>query len=446
MRLIAVGMMIVRKRRLGQTGIYIIVISAFLIAVNAALGFALIRQSSAAIRSMIESRMLDVSNTAAAMLDGDTLERLEAGDKGTPEYQSVLNMLTCFKENIGLEYIYCVREMGDGEFAFTVDSDIEAPGEFGQHIPYTEALHQASLGTASVDKEPYADSWGRFYSAYSPVYDSARRIAGIVAVDFSAEWYEQQINHLIRTTVVFVGTSFLFAVAIIWLIITRYRRRFDAMFHEMNQISDGIETLVAEASPSARVVSFEADQTAPSGDPIAQLGAKIHSLEAKLGEQIAIIHSQAYIDGLTKLGNRAAYGEHVAHIDEQIKQGTAGFAIIVFDLNGLKEINDRYGHEKGDETIVEAAAVLRQAFNEGRLYRVGGDEFVVILEGENTKTRSWLEETFGDRDVISFSKGYAVFDPEVDTSYSTVFNRADNDMYDDKKEYYTTHEDRRRRS
>ncbi len=58
----------------------------------------------------------------------------------------------------------------------------------------TDALYQASLGKPSVDKVPYEDSWGRFYSAYSPVFDSNGKVAGIVAVDFSADWYDKQIR------------------------------------------------------------------------------------------------------------------------------------------------------------------------------------------------------------------------------------------------------------
>ncbi len=416
----------------------------FLLVVNASLGFALTRQSGRAMRSLIENMMLDVSNTAAALLDGDTLEALEAEDRDTPEYQNALKILTCFESNIELEYIYCIRDMGDGSFVFMIDPDPESPGQFGEHIPYTDALYQASLGVPSVDKEPYEDNWGRFYSAYSPVFSSARKVAGIVAVDFSAEWYEDQINRQIRTTLMFVGASLLIAVAVIVLIAARYRKHFGALFHEMNQVSDGIETLVREVSPGTEIASVE-DDVAHSNDGFSELGAKVHALQNKLSEQIAIVRSQAYIDGLTRLGNRAAYEDHVRRLEEQIRQGTAAFSVILFDLNGLKEINDRHGHEKGDQVIVEAASVLRQAFDEGKLYRIGGDEFVVILEGANARTGAWLDEVFGEKSHVSLSKGYAVYDPQTDTEYRAVFNRADNEMYENKREYYLTHEDRRRK-
>lgn len=433
-----------RENRLSRTGVYILLISVFLLIVNISLGFVLTRQSSAAMRSLIESRMLDVSNTAADLLDGDSLETLQAEDRDTPQYQNVLKMLTCFEENIELEYIYCVRDMGDGSFAFMIDPDPEAPGEFGEHIPYTDALYHASLGTPSVDKEPYQDSWGRFYSAYSPVFDSAGQVAGIVAVDFSAEWYENQVSNQIKTTLIISSFSLLFAGIIILMITTRNRRRFKTLYQEMNKVSDGIETLVHEASPWAEIASPEGNGVADSSDEIMVLGEKIHALQEKLHEQIALVRSLAYIDGLTKLGNRAAYEDHVRRLDAQIQGGTADFSLVVFDLNGLKEINDIHGHERGDQIIISAASTLKQAFRDDQLYRIGGDEFIVILNGQRDGLPTWLDETFGESCPVSMSKGYAAYVPRADTCYRMVFNRADNAMYADKRAYYLAHSDRRR--
>ena len=83
-------------KKLNRTAKYLILLCTFLLAADVFLGCVLIRQSIAAIRTMIEKRMLDVSNTAAAMLDGDLLENLEAGSQETPEYQQVLKTLNYF--------------------------------------------------------------------------------------------------------------------------------------------------------------------------------------------------------------------------------------------------------------------------------------------------------------------------------------------------------------
>jgi len=430
-------------KRLSPTLRSLILICVFLIAMNLLLGSVLIRDSQRAIREQIESRMLDVSNTAAAMLDGDVLRTLQAEDVNTPEYRALHNTLSRFEENIDLAYIYTVRALEDGSFVFTIDPDPEDPGAFGEHILYTEALHNASLGTPGVDKEAYVDQWGRFYSAYSPVFDSNGEVAGIVAVDFTADWYDRQLSNQMKATVSISGISIIVASIIVILIVSRYKKRFDRLFQGMNLISEGIETLVREISPDAKPEEQPEENTS-GADEIDRLNSRIFSLQEKLGKQIQWVRSRAYIDGLTGLDNRTAYEEHVSQLDEEIRGGTADFSIAVFDLNSLKEVNDRYGHKRGDEVIHAAALALRDAFPEGKIYRIGGDEFLVILAGSHSELPEKLASLHGDHEEFSISAGSAVYNPETDSDYRSVFNRADTAMYNDKREYYQTHGERRR--
>ena len=433
-------------KKINRPTLFLIIICVFLITVTISLGYILTNQSSAAMKTLIESRMLDVSNTAAAMLDGDVLEALEAEDKDTPAYQNAYKTLACFEENIELEYIYCVRDLGNGEFVFTIDPDADAPGEFGEHIPYTDALHQASLGTPSVDKVPYEDSWGRFYSAYSPVFNSKQQVAGIVAVDFSADWYDNQVSHQLKTTLWISGVALLFGGVMIVLITARFRKRLHYMLNEMNVVSKGIETLVHEVSPGISInLKKEENEVLPK-DEITALGGKIRSLENQLSEQISFVRSQAYIDGLTGLGNRTAYKDRTHLLDDEIKEGKAAFSVAVFDMNGLKEINDRYGHEQGDQAIFQVASALKQTFGEAKLYRIGGDEFIAILDAPCSDIADRLrvfDRTLGEKDGLTTAKGYAVFAPNDDTEYREVFKRADDAMYNDKRAYYAVHEGRR---
>ena len=423
-------------KRIRPTSRYIILLCAFLLVVNTTLGYVLTRESAKAIRAQIESRMLDVANTAAAMLDGDVLRELEAEDVGTQEYQSVFRMLTHFKQHIELEYIYCLRDMGNKEFVFMIDSDPDAPGSFGEHVPYTDALYTASLGTPAVDKEPYTDSWGRFYSAYSPVFDSGDRVAGIVAVDFSADWYERQITHLAKTTLTVSAFSLVFAALIITLITAKFRKRFRQLFDEMNLVSEGIVTLVNEVAPGTETQA-PAEEIPDSGDEIKALGDRMHALQDRLSEQIAFVRSQAYVDGMTGLGNRSAYEEHVRQLDDEIRAGTADFAIELFDLNGLKVINDTLGHEEGDRTIIRAARFLAGRFPDDACYRIGGDEFIVIRQG--AKSDGLNDGLDAQESSVSMSQGFAAFEPGRDLGFRAVFNRADAAMYEDKQAYYRFH-------
>lgn len=84
----------------------------------------------------------------------------------------------------------------------------------------------------------------------------------------------------------------------------------------------------------------------------------------------------AYMDAMTGMENRAAYMEA-----QQAAESAAGLSCVVFDINDLKWINDRYGHQEGDQAIITAAGFIRDTFGAlGTCYRIGGDEFVVFLK------------------------------------------------------------------
>ena len=153
-----------------------------------------ISRAQQGIRRAIRQRMVDISNCAAGLVNGDVLENLQAGDEDTPGYRAVYDTMAVFRDNAELEYIYAIRNEGDGRFTFIVDTDPVEPGTFGTEVHYTDALNRASQGTTAVDDVPYSDRWGQFYSAYSPVFDSAGKVAGIVAADFTAEWFNAQLH------------------------------------------------------------------------------------------------------------------------------------------------------------------------------------------------------------------------------------------------------------
>ena len=153
----------------------------------------------------------------------------------------------------------------------------------------------------------------------------------------------------------------------------------------------------------------------------------------------------AYADSLTNVKNKTAYDDTTGYIDGQIKAGTAEFAVIMCDLNYLKIINDNYGHKAGDQALKRAAEILCQAFPMSTVFRIGGDEFVVIPSGfEYTKLEERLEtlklmldeEKQSSDEInkqVSISVGTSVFDREKDNSYQEVFERADKNMYENKK-------------
>ena len=158
-------------------------------------------------------------------------------------------------------------------------------------------------------------------------------------------------------------------------------------------------------------------------------------------EALGSARQMVYTDPLTGVKSKHAYIEAVNRIDSGITDGSINeFGVIVCDLNGLKLINDTLGHEAGDEYIKTGCMLICKKFTHSPVYRIGGDEFAVLLEGEDYSRRSELlieldrqiEENLLSGEVV-VSTGIDIYIPSCDSSFSSVFERADKKMYERKR-------------
>ena len=149
----------------------------------------------------------------------------------------------------------------------------------------------------------------------------------------------------------------------------------------------------------------------------------------------------AFKDQMTGAKSKAAYLQHEKEINKAIEEGTQDpFAVVVCDVNGLKKINDTLGHKAGDEYIRKAFEMICDIFQHSPVYRIGGDEFVIILTGRDYVIRRELLLTLHDRSVehigreeVVVSGGLSEFRSGSDRTYHAVFERADGLMYDEKQ-------------
>ena len=176
-----------------------------------------------------------------------------------------------------------------------------------------------------------------------------------------------------------------------------------------------------------------------SNDEVGTLAQSLSETAKQLKIKISYINNLAYSDKLTGVKNSTAYLQEVAYIKNEILEKTSDFSIFIIDANGLKFINDNYGHEIGNELIIKVTQMTSEVFGEENVYRIGGDEFAVLLHGiteeecesycksfekvvENQKGKIWA----------AASIGYAIYNKKKDSTYESVFNRADEDMYENK--------------
>ena len=195
-----------------------------------------------------------------------------------------------------------------------------------------------------------------------------------------------------------------------------------------------------------------------SDDEIGKLSDSLRKMASELQEYINYISKQAYTDAMTGVGNQAAYIDFTKKLDRKINEGLARFVVIMFDVNGLKTTNDTLGHEYGDALIKSAAQVIKSTFGQENIYRIGGDEFIAIIENTSEKEIEKLfaqyktnletenkkaSESNPAASELSISHGYAFYTSEK--QYKDVFQLADEDMYREKEKFYQGKKDRRRR-
>lgn len=146
-------------------------------------------------------------------------------------------------------------------------------------------------------------------------------------------------------------------------------------------------------------------------------------------------------DSMTGVRNKHAYSEKESAINQQIRNNEIQkLALVICDINGLKRVNDTQGHAAGDELIKAACAMICEYFTHGAVFRIGGDEFAVILQGKGYDTMEEvirelnrkIEENIKEN-AVTFSVGYAVLE-QTDRRLGDVFERADRMMYERKKE------------
>ena len=172
---------------------------------------------------------------------------------------------------------------------------------------------------------------------------------------------------------------------------------------------------------------------------------------AESAMQLAELQTRyAYYDQMTGLQNRRAYAEKTGQLSKHLP---VPCTVVMADINGLKEANDTLGHEAGDELIIGAAECLRKSFDGiDTVYRLGGDEFTVIIEKSETEAKKCLERMekicadWKGQFVNGISISYGTASTEEFSDLDSLLKTADQRMYQYKSNYYQyTGKERRKR-
>lgn len=308
----------------------------------------------------------------------------------------------------------------DGKLFYHPRIDVTEQTETVYEIPY-KTIGDGNFVQYTydgVDKE----------AVWLPLSNGMRLNVTVPVSETQGDWQGMVLNIVIGAVLVLVVAS---------LFLMYYTRRITRPLEQLTEAAEQVDKGNYDF-----VLSYDED------DELGRLTRAFKNLSDNVKAHIGDLNEQVYIDALTHVKNKGAYNKLVEELQEELDNGDVApkFAIGVFDCDGLKMINDRYGHDKGDEYLKTACRTISEIFKHSPVFRIGGDEFSVILINKDYRNMDSLFEQFDKMtdeinasaiepwEQVCLSKGFAVFDPSDDSTVVAVAQRADKLMYENKRQ------------
>ncbi|MBO7669016.1 MAG: diguanylate cyclase [Oscillospiraceae bacterium] len=262
--------------------------------------------------------------------------------------------------------------------------------------------------------------------AWLPLSNGMRLTVAVPVSETEGEWQK------LVTQVLLVS---LFVLLIMSAFTMLYTRRITAPLEDLTKAA---ELVVKD--------NYDFELEYDRDDEVGKLTRAFRQLTSHVKEHISDLNKRVYVDALTSVKNQGAFSDALDSLQEQIdRDETPEFAIGVFDCDGLKVINDQYGHDKGNLYLKNACQLICRVFHHSPVYRTGGDEFAVILKGNDFEKRDELIDRFEQNakeacekalnkwEEIHVAKGIAVYDRKTDPYVIDTVRRADKIMYQNKR-------------
>ena len=214
----------------------------------------------------------------------------------------------------------------------------------------------------------------------------------------------------------------------------------------MTRVTKPLKQLT-EAAKQADEGNYDFTLDYDGNDEVGVLTKAFKRMADHMKENISNLNKRANVDSLTGVRNKGAFANYIEDMQTKIDAGEEKpeFAIGVFDCDDLKKVNDMYGHDKGDIYLKTASRMICKVFQHSPVFRIGGDEFAVILRNDDYRYREELvaafekasaatrTETDKQWEQVSVAIGIADYDQAQDHSVTDTMRRADKVMYINKR-------------
>ena len=419
----------------------------------------------------------DLLHFVASNMDVDDLKKcVETGQK-SEQFHKTQAFLDNIKDSYEINYVYVIipvntsdrdnimnviAGMSTYEKKYQPDMKVQLGGLTGtDYTAEIAALYYNAMNNRGEITffEDNLDRFGWAYTGVLPLLDSRGQFFAELCVDVSStKIHDDLARQTIINVVVIVGLGVLFTLIFIFWVNSQVINPIAALERGMSELagkSHGQRDVnrIAIAAPeihSGNEIEALCNSAVKMADDIRDYVSEILAAESALESaqnEVERMNQLASRDALTGIRNKMAYDEELKKITRELEDGEEKFGIAIVDLNYLKRINDTFGHDKGNIAIKKLCYIVCHVFAHSPVFRIGGDEFAVILKGVDydnvdnliaeyyeQEDKMAKDETLESWEKISAAIGYSVFDKTVDNCVESVFERADAAMYEKKRQ------------
>jgi diguanylate cyclase (GGDEF)-like protein len=415
-------------------------------------------------RASYEQHGKEILNLASEDIVIDNIPKYLSGDYDEAEYEKTAKKLDLYPEYFDeVFYLYAYSLNGDGlngTYLFDASVDHDDPASLGENYEIEADIRaQIAKHGAGQQLDTVMDNteWGYLMTCSKPLIDSKGNFQGYILIDFDLTkvrenniWFIIRLFILVFALILVIFAFGMQAVAIrittpiekMYLCLSNFkyvttqdreenlRSLKELNIHTNHEIQSLYEALIASAESSLRYIT------------------EYRTITAKLGA----VNKMAHTDVLTGVNNKTAFDDRVSELlGRTANEDHPEIAVIMADINNLKYVNDKFGHKTGDDYIKGCCRIMSDFCKFSQIYRIGGDEFIIFLAGEDYKNRKLLYQmlrsqfidTYTDtsRDPgsrYSVSLGLAEYE-STDSGLSEMIKRADDAMYQEKKIFKETY-------